>query len=97
MATAIPVTIRGRFAAATLKSWDSFESNGEQVKAGSTLTVHIVDQAGRLYNVRADEQRSIVDQLTFGVEVEVEAEARPYRNDFRFYALQLKAAAGAKA
>jgi hypothetical protein len=90
------VTIRGRFAAATHKTWDAFESNGEKVNAGSTLTVHLVDQAGKLYNVRADAQKSIVDSLSFGVEVEVEAEARPVRNDFRFYALQLRAAPGAK-
>jgi hypothetical protein len=76
---AATATIRGRFAARTRKSWDSFTDNrtGEVIAAGRSLTLNIVtDGDDKLEEVKVpkdlyDTADEATKALTFGDVVEL--------------------------
>lgn len=88
----IPVTLRGRYVTRSDREWDSFDdAQGRTVKAGRSVTVYVCDDGGKLREVECrDIPSTVLEPLTFGVEIEVETEATPWNRDFRFTALQVK-------
>lgn len=86
------VTIRGRFVTTEQYDYNAFKTErGDDMPGGTTRKIHLVDTEGNMRVVKVNRiDRSIIDKLTFGVEVVVEATARGARNgQINFDALQV--------
>lgn len=77
--------VRGRFAAITHKSWETFtdQRSGEIVNGGQSAVIHVVDSDGELDSVKvpAEKVPEVLDalrSLEFGDPVELEVKVNRY-------------------
>lgn len=90
------VTIRGRFVTTEQYEYNAFKTErGDDMPGGTTRKIHVLDTEGNLRAIKVNRiDRALIDKLTFGVEVVVEATARGQRNgSIGFDALQVAPAA----
>jgi hypothetical protein len=93
----LPVTIRGRYVCKTHRKWDGFTADdGKPVSAGEAVRIFVLDQSDNLREIKANSIPGL-DQLTFGVEIAADCEARPYKGQLTFTAVSVQRTAAAKA
>jgi len=78
----VHVTIKGRFITAEQYSYNSFKTErGDDMPGGTTRKIHVLDSEGNIRAIKVNRiDGPLIDRLTFGVEVVVEATARGNRN-----------------
>jgi len=88
----VHVTIKGRFITAEQYSYAAFTTErGDSMPGGVTRKIHVLDSDNSIRAIKVKNiDAGLVDRLTFGVEVVVEAIARGNRNGkIDFDAVQL--------